>query len=152
MQISNYLSNLLNIQKHWKASWLIFRKGSAAGFRLFCVRTGCPRLPSPQTPSSAGSSAQRSPGRSRVPTLETKTALFDVQGLPRSSWGEARTQYLTFWTLQKAPPQEWCCSCWWNRNRLSVAPPRDGLVSHPYAKRWSSSGIVLFFLSFQKSP
>lgn len=84
MQISNYLSNLLNIQKYWKASWLIFSKGSAAGFRLFCVRTGCPRLPSPQTRSSAGSSAQWSPGRSRVLTLETKTALFDFQRLVRS--------------------------------------------------------------------
>lgn len=62
----------------------------------------------------------------------------------KSCWGDTRTQYLTFWTLQMAPPQEWCCSCWWNRNQLSGAPPRDGLVSHPYAKSWTSSQIVLF--------
>lgn len=46
-----------------------------------------------------------------------------------------------------APPQEWCCSCWWNRNQLSGAPPRDGLVSHPYAKSWISSQIVLFLVA-----
>lgn len=37
-----------------------------------CVRTGCPRLPSPQTQSSAGSSARWSPGRSLVRSLDNR--------------------------------------------------------------------------------
>lgn len=43
--------------------------------------------------------------------------------------------YLTFWSLQRAPPQEWCCSCWWNRNQPWGPPPRDGLASHPYRQK-----------------
>ena len=40
--------------------------------------------------------------------------------------------YLTFWSLRRAPPQGWCCSCWWNRNQPSGVPPHDGLASHHY--------------------
>lgn len=44
-----------------------------------------------------------------------------------------------FWSLQRAPPQEWCCSCWWNRNRPWGAPPHDGLASHPYRQKTFNS-------------
>lgn len=83
-------------RKYWMYSWLILCHmasqqwmmkvlDSSVWFTLvfFFVRTGCPHLPSPQTQSSAESSAQRSLGHSLVRSLENKRHSFTSR-VPRS--------------------------------------------------------------------
>lgn len=87
-------------RKYWMYSWLILCHmasqqclpftwmmkvlDSSVWFtHFFFVRTGCPHLPSPQTQSSAESSAQRSLGHSLVRSLENKRHSFTSR-VPRS--------------------------------------------------------------------